>query len=144
MMTRNLHEYWLKITAIAVGAFGPVFFLGTMEPTLEPARFTVDLISWPLDGLQTYQHPETRLMSALAGGFLVGWGVMIWFLSGPVYEAAPEGVRKAVLAGALAWFAVDSTGSVTSGNPVNVLFNIVFLLVAVGPFWWSAEKPVTQ
>ncbi|RMG68825.1 MAG: hypothetical protein D6722_11345, partial [Bacteroidetes bacterium] len=44
------HQFWLKITAIVVGGFGPVFFLGTMAATLEPARWTLDLLSWPLDG----------------------------------------------------------------------------------------------
>ena len=111
-----------------------------MEATLEPARFAVDLIMWPLDGLQTFDNPETRLMSALAGGFLVGWGVMIWFLSGDVYDAAPEAIRKAVVAGALGWFVVDGLGSTTSGNALNVAFNLVFLLVAVGPLLWPAKR----
>jgi hypothetical protein len=66
--------------------------------------------------------------------------VTIWCLSLWVYDLAPEGVRKSVLFGALAWFIVDSTGSVTSGNAVNVLFNIGFLLVAVGPLWRPARS----
>ena len=122
-----------------VGSFGPVFFLGTMEATEWPARFTLDLLSWPLDGSQTYDEPTTRFLSALTGGFLLGWGVMIWCLSGSVYDAAPEGVRKAVLTGILAWFVLDSLGSITSGNAVNVGFNVIVLLVAVGPLWRPAR-----
>ena len=96
-------------------------------------------MSWPLDGAQTFDHPNVRFLSALTGGFLVGWGVMIWRLSTTVYDAAPEAVRKAVVAGALSWFVVDSAGSITSGNASNALFNVFFLLLAVGPLWLPAR-----
>lgn len=147
-MTQAFHKFWLKITAIVIFSFGPIFFLGTMGATSEPIRWSLDLLSWPLDGAQTFDHPDTRFLSALTGGFLVGWGVMIWRLSSTVHDAAPEAVRKAVVLGALSWFVVDSAGSITSGNPSNALFNIIILLIAVGPMWvpardWQA-KTVTE
>jgi hypothetical protein len=138
--SHRFHKFWLKITAVVVGSFGPVFFLGTMLPTSGPARWTLDLLSWPLDGLQTYASPDTRFLSALTGGFLLGWGVMIWCLSTWVYDTAPEAVRRTVLIGVLAWFVLDSAGSVASGNPSNVLFNVLVLLLAVGPLWVPAKR----
>jgi hypothetical protein len=129
------HKHWLKITAIVVGSFAPVFFFGTMLSFSEPARFTLDLLSWPLDGAQSYTQPTTQFLSALTGGFLAGWGVLIWFLSGSVYDAAPEGVRRAVVLGLLSWFLLDSTGSIASGNASNAIFNLLVLFLAVGPMW---------
>ncbi len=137
-MTHQQHKFWLKVAAVVVGSFGPVFFLGTMAATLEPARFTLDLLSWPIDGLTTYASPDTRFLSALTGGFLLGWGVTIWCLANWVYDAAPEAVRRTVLAGLLSWFVLDSAGSLASGNSSNVVFNVVVLLLAVGPLWRSA------
>lgn len=139
-MSHKFHKFWLKITAIVVGSFGPVFFLGTMAATSEPARLTLDILSWPLDGSTTYASPDTRFLSALTGGFLLGWGVMIWCLSAWVYDKAPEEVRWTVLAGLIAWFLLDSAGSIASGNASNALFNVVVLLVAVGPLWRSAQS----
>lgn len=139
MTTRSFHKFWLKITAIVVGSFGPVFFLGTMAETAEPARLTLDLLSWPIDGATTYAHPDTRFLSALTGGFLLGWGVMIWCLSAWVYDAAPEAVRRTVLAGILSWFFLDSAGSIASGNASNALFNVLVLALAVGPMWLPAK-----
>lgn len=138
-MTHAFHKYWLKVTAVVVGSFGPVFFLGTMTSTMEPARFTLDLLSWPLDGATTYASPDTRFLSALTGGFLFGWGVMIWCLSSWVYDLAPEAVRRAVVAGVLGWFVLDSSGSIASGNASNAVFNVAVLLIAVGPLWWRAR-----
>ena len=79
--SRAFHKRYLKITAIVVGSFGPIFFLGTMLGSSEPARLTLDLLSWPMDGVQDYQASTTRFLSALTGGFLFGWGVMIWCLA---------------------------------------------------------------
>ena len=138
-MTQQFHKSWLKVTAIVVGSFGPIFFLGSMLPTSELARWTLDLLSWPLDGVQTYTAPTTRFLSALTGGFLLGWGVMIWCLSAWVYDAAPEAVRRTVLAGILSWFVLDSAGSIASGNVSNAFFNILVLLLAVGPLWRPAR-----
>ncbi len=139
MMTQKFHKFWLKITAIVVGSFGPVFFLGTIISTSEPARWTLDLLSFPIDGVQNYEATTTKFLSALTGGFLLGWGVMIWCLSSWVYDKAPEPVRKTVLVSLLSWFVLDSSGSIASGNSSNAFFNIIILLVAVGPLWKSAK-----
>ena len=138
-MTHEFHKFWLKITAIVVGSFGPILFLGTMAATSEPARWSLDLLSWPLDGVTTFAHPDTRFLSAISGGLLVGWGTMIWCLSQWVYDAAPEAVRKTVVVSILCWFTLDSAGSITSGNGSNTIFNVVILLAAIGPFWRPAH-----
>lgn len=138
-MTHALHKFWLKVTAVIVGSFGPVFALGTMAATSEPARLTLDVLSWPIDGATTYTSPDTRFLSALTGGFLLGWGVMLWCLSTWVYDAAPEAVRRSVVTGVLSWFCLDSAGSIASGNASNAAFNVVVLLAAIGPLWRPAR-----
>jgi hypothetical protein len=138
--SHSFHKFWLKITAFIVGSFAPIFFLGTMEPTSELARLTLDILSWPLDGLQTYAAPETRFLSALTGGFLLGWGVTIWLLADWVYDTLPEAIRRLVVSGLLAWFCLDSAGSIASGTPSNAIFNIIILLAAVGPLWRPAQE----
>ena len=138
-MSHALHKKWLKVTAVVVGSFGPVFALGSMAATSEPARLTLDILSWPLDGATTYASPDTRFLSAVTGGFLLGWGVLIWRLSSDIYDAAPEAVRRTVLASLLSWFVLDSAGSIASGNASNALFNVLVLLLGVGPLWRPAK-----
>lgn len=135
----GLHKFWLKISGVLVASFAPILFLGTMEATMEPARFSMDLLAWPIDGEQTYASGDVRFLSALTGGFLLGWGVLIWGLSGRIYDAEPESVRRVVVFSFLSWFVLDSAGSYTSGNISNVLFNIVVLLAFVGPLWVPAK-----
>ena len=56
-----------------------------------------------------------------------------------VYPMAPDPVRRSVVASLLAWFCLDSAGSIVSGNPSNAGFNVVVLLLAVGPLWRPAR-----
>lgn len=145
MTTHAFHKFWLKISAITIGIFGPALTLATMPATSEPARFVLDFLTWPVDGFPSYDAPEMWFLSALTGGFLTGWGVMVWCLSVWVYDAAPEGVRRSILTGACFWFLFDSVGSVTSGNWPNALWNILVLLIIVGPMWRPATpNPDTQ
>lgn len=108
--------------------------------TSEPARFTLDLMSWPLDGATTFDQADTHFLSALTGGFLMGWGVLIWMLSGKAYDLAPESIRRAVVGGLLAWYILDCSGSIASGNASNVFFNTLILIAGVGPLWRSAQN----
>lgn len=72
ILSHAFYKFWLKVAAVLVGSFGPIFFLGTMLAPSEPARFSLDFLSWPLDNATTYTHPDTQFLSALTGGFLLG------------------------------------------------------------------------
>lgn len=139
LMTHRAHKAWLYVAAFLIGVFGPVFALGTMVSTMEPARLSLDILAWPIDGVPTYESPDTRFLSALTGGFLLGWGVTVAGLAAWAYDVAPEPVRRSVLAGVLSWFFLDSAGSIASGNPSNAFFNVLVLLAVVGPLWIPAR-----
>ena len=143
-MTHITHKSWLKVSAIVIGSFGPIFFLATMPGLVEPARWSLDLLAWPLDGFPSYGSDEIRFLSALTGGFLLGWGVMVWCLSIWVYDLAPEPVRRCLVVSVCAWFVLDSLGSVTSGNWPNAIWNVLVLLVVIGPMWWPATQQPTS
>ena len=138
--TFKMKYNYLYVTAFVIGSFGPIFFLGTMPQFAEPARWSLDLLAWPLDGMQSYGEDSVRFLSALTGGFLLGWGITVFMLARYVFPVAPEPVRKAVVYGLYSWFVLDSLGSVASGHAANVVFNCIVLLVAVGPLWRPIEK----
>lgn len=140
LRSHSFHRTWLRVAAIIIGVGGPIFSLGALPETAEPARLTLDILDWPVDAAQTYADPTVRFLSAVAGGFLVGWGVTVWMLAGSVHAKAPEAVRRSVVAGMLAWFVFDSAGSIAAGAPSNALFNVVVLLIGVGPLWLPARE----
>jgi hypothetical protein len=138
-MTQRFHKAWLIVTAIVVFSFAPVFSLATRSSTSGPARWTLDLLNGPGGKAASYDG-TMHFLTALTGGFLLGWGITVLCLRAFAYDAAPEGVRRSVVAGILAWFVLDSTGSIASGNAWNAFFNVLVLLLAVGPLWRPARK----
>lgn len=136
--SHRAHRRWLLVSAVVIGGFGPVFALGSSAPASGAAAWTLDVLAWPPDGGQDYRDPTTRFLSALTGGFLLGWGVMVLCLRAWVHDTAPEGVRRSLLVGALAWCALDSAGSLAAGQPSNAAFNVLVLLLVVGPMWRPA------
>lgn len=140
MLSHGAHKFWLKVSGAAIFAFGILGFFGTMPATSEPLRWGMDLLSFPVDGWPIWGSPETWFLSALAGGFLAGWGATIFCSSLWLYDLAPEPTRRMIVTGILAWFVIDSSGSVTSGNWENAIWNIVVLLFLVGPMWRPAQS----
>lgn len=135
--TRRGHRRWLLVTGLVIGAFGPVFALASAAGWAGPGEWTLEVLNGP-GGRDEEFDGTTRFLTALTGGFLTGWGVMVLALRHWAYDLAPEPVRRSVLVGLLAWFVVDSPGSIASGTAWNALFNVAVLLLAVGPLWRPA------
>lgn len=64
-------------------------------------------------------------LSALLGAILFGWGTLIWFMSGTIYNKVPEELRKTVLISVISVFVVDTLGSVLSDNAFNEVANVI-------------------
>ncbi|MDD9922011.1 MAG: hypothetical protein OXQ92_06990 [Boseongicola sp.] len=76
---------------------------------------------------------ELRLLSAITGGLLSGFGVALFILVRQGLREAPEMSRKIILVSICTWFVIDSTGSVLSGAPLNAVLNLAFLAVFTLP-----------
>jgi len=95
--------------------------------------FFLDRILWPLDGADMETTAGMRLLSAIGGGVMFGWGVTLWYVAGPVLEADSGLAKRILTAGILSWFALDSVGSVIAGAPLNLLGNLLFLIAFMVP-----------
>ena len=139
-MTKKIHKLWLKVTATALFSYAFLFALGAIKKFEEPIRFVLDISNFPLDNVENYNAPTTVLLSAIIGGILAGWGIMIWLMSVWFYDKSPEQVRKTVLISTLTWFFVDSIACIVSGNVSNAITNVPLLLMLVGPLWKTAKE----
>ncbi|TMM53610.1 hypothetical protein FEE95_17050 [Maribacter algarum] len=139
-MSGKTHKIWLKISSILSMLYAALFFLGSIPKTKGAIEFVLDISSWPFDNVQNYDANTTEFLSAISGGILFGWAILIWLLSSKIYDLAPEQVRKIVLISLLSWFVVDSSGSIFSGNSNNAVTNIFLLIILVGPLWVPAKN----
>lgn len=120
----------LQAAAWVFIAFGVIFAAAAQPGLGAPLAAMSDIIIMPLDGLPgAPSGTSERLLAAIGGGVMVGWGVMLLSLG------RGASIGKATLLGGLGWFAIDSLGSVLAGAPMNVLGNIAFLALIV----WAAQ-----
>jgi len=141
-MSQDFAALWLKITSLLIIALGLLVAFGAHPATALPATWLTDIVFWPFDGLQTLEAPAARVLAAISGGVMVGWGLMIWLVIDRLLPADPRLARLLVVESTLAWYLVDSTGSFVSGATVNVLLNTVLMLTIVMPAWRLGKDQV--
>ena len=134
-MSHDLTATWLKVTSLFIVLLGLLVALGAHPSTSLPATLLADTVFWPLDGAQAIDTQAARVLAAIAGGVMVGWGVMMWLVVDRLLHADPKLARLLIIEATLAWYIVDSTGSFVSGAGVNVLLNTVLMLTIVLPAW---------
>ena len=130
----------LRLAAAVTIATGLALALAALPALNLPVRLLADVLFWPFDGDQNLVAPETRLPLAIGGGVMLGWGLMIWQLSGAPLTRAPEATRAIVRSSLLAWFVVDSLASVAAGAPLNVVANAAFLVLFLIPMRIGARQ----
>ena len=126
---------WLKFGSALTIFFGLLVAAAATQITAAPTQFLADLIFFPIDGVQNVAAPETRLVSAIGGGVMAGWGVLLWMLSTHLFPRDQALAAKLIITSIVTWFVVDSTGSILAGAPLNAAFNVSFLLIFCVPLW---------
>ncbi|MBX2801223.1 MAG: hypothetical protein KTR31_26335 [Myxococcales bacterium] len=124
---------WLRVASAVTLLIGLVAALASHPATAGAWQGLFDLVQWPVDGRPGDFDLVARQLSAVLGGVMVGWGVTLLALTFGPLQAAPRATLRAMLTGLGAWFVVDSTGSMISGLPGNVLLNVGFLALFLGP-----------
>lgn len=132
-MTHDRATRLLSLAAIASALFGLAMFATIALDLRAPLEFFLDLAILPLDGADRLDSAAVRLMTAISGGLLVGLGVMIWQVVCDVYARDAETGGRIILRGVLAWFVIDSAGSVLAGAAFNVVMNSGFLALFLLP-----------
>ena len=118
---------------LAFVAGGVWWALGAFPGLDGAAAFAFDILDWPVNGDPGPLNPTARFMSAIGGGILVALGVLNLLLVAPAIETGDRRILNAGLVSTTCWVVVDSTGSVASGAPFNVVFNAVIYAVYVAP-----------
>ena len=126
---------WLRTGSVVTIGFGLLIAAAAIPATQSPVAWLTDLIFFPVDGSPAIGGPGERLLSAITGGLMTGWGVMPYLVATELLPREPLLARRLILAGIVSWFVIDSTMSIAAGAPLNVVGNAGFLLVFVLPVW---------
>lgn len=141
-MTPHVTTRWLKLMSLFVILLGLLVAFGAHPATALPATWLSDIVFWPFDGAQTLEAPAARVLAAISGGVMAGWGAMMWLVLDRLMPADPALARLLIIEAILVWFVVDSAGSFAAGATVNVLLNTMLMLAFVIPAWFVDGRRV--
>jgi hypothetical protein len=141
-MTQHATTRWLKLMSLFVILLGLLVAFGAHPATALPATWLSDIVFWPFDGAQTLEAPAARVLAAISGGVMAGWGAMMWLVLDRLMPADPALARLLIIEAILVWFVVDSTGSFAAGATINVLLNTMLMLAFVIPAWFVDGRRV--
>lgn len=139
-MNLNARVAWLKTGSAVTIGFGAIIAAAATPALQVPTSLLLDLVYWPLDGAPSMAGRAPRILSAISGGVLIGWGLMMWLLATTLYAKEPVLCRKIILTSIISWFVVDSAMSIAAGAFLNAILNVGFLLVFALPVWKPLES----
>ena len=123
----------LKTAAAITMGFGVVIAAAAIPALNLPTALMLDMVVPPVDGAHALDATATRLLSAICGGVLVGWGLMAWILAAEILPGNPALARRLIIPSIGAWFLVDSSMSIAAGAPLNAVLNTGFLILFTLP-----------
>lgn len=126
-------ERGLKLAALIMVATGVLFSLASITQTDLGVRFLLDVVFFRVGEGPEALEESHRLVNAILGGVMIGWGAMIWLLVDRFLVQAPLDVKRILVVGLATWFVVDSAGSIASGGWLNAVLNVGFLAVFLVP-----------
>ncbi len=124
---------WLKTGSVITLVTGLIIAAAAVPALNAPTLWLFDLVVFPLDGAQSLQGTEQRLLCAITGGLMGGLGVLMWLVTTEVFATHPALGRSLILKSIGTWFIIDSSMSIAAGAPLNVIGNVGFLLVFTLP-----------
>ncbi len=116
--------FLLTALIFASGAFAPIDGLSV---------WMHDMLDWPLNGSIEEYTREARWFSAIGGGVFAALCVLFLLVIVPLIERGDVEARRGVIISMFVWFVIDSAGSIAAGVPANAAFNVVFLVMVLGP-----------
>ena len=118
----------LQVQFVGFLLFALVWWTGVHASIDAPARWLLDLLSWPLDGSHQFLSGDVRWLSGVGAGLLVGMSLFMLLVVLPELRAGNFRVLKGAIRALLGWFVFDSFGSVVAGVASNAWFNVAFFL----------------
>jgi hypothetical protein len=122
---------FLSVIVMVAGLCFAIIFPYFIPEAIEP--FYTELTGGVFADLTQAQISFHNLLSAVIGGTLFGWGLMIGLLSFRLLRAPDDWIWAVIAISVLAWYCLDTLGSFLAGSSLNILLNTAILILALPP-----------
>jgi hypothetical protein len=126
----------IMIAGLCFAIVFPYFIPQAIEP------FFTELTGGVFGDLSPSEIGFHNLLSAVIGGTLFGWGLMLSLLSYRLTRVSDDWIWSVIAISVLAWYILDTLGSVLVGSTLNILLNTTILILALPPLVFNRQAIV--
>jgi hypothetical protein len=122
---------FLSVVVMIAGLCFAIVFPYFMPQAIEP--FFTEITGGVFADLTQAEVTFHNLLSAVIGGTLFGWGLMIGLMSYRLMKVPEDWIWSIVTISVLAWYVLDTLGSLLASSSLNILLNTTILILALPP-----------
>jgi len=123
----------MMTNAIVFAIYSILWGLAPYDAINLPSRFILDISNWPVDNLSTSLDQNTKWLTSIAAGLLAAISVFLGGIVVPAIKENNKPIIRTTIVAMVAWYIIDSVGSVASGVPSNAFFNTIYLVLILAP-----------
>jgi hypothetical protein len=139
-MSAETRSRFMMIIAIIFTLYSLLWGLAPYESVNLPARFILDVSDWPFDKTMVALDRNTQWLSSISAGLLLAISIILAGIVAPAIKAENQSIIRTTIVAFIAWYLVDSIGSVAAGVPSNAFFNTIYLVLVLIPLWGGCRK----
>lgn len=126
----------IMIAGLCFAIVFPYFLPQAIEP------FFTEITGGTFGDLTLAEISFHNLLSAVIGGTLFGWGLMLALLSYRLTRVSENWIWSVISISVLAWYILDTLGSALVGSTLNILLNTTILVLAIPPLLVNRQAVV--
>ena len=132
-MSLEFRAKFMHVIAIVFIVFSLLWALAPYTSINLPSRFIIDFIDWPLDNLSAQLSRDIKWLTSIAAGLLVAFSIFLSGVVAPAIKTNDKRIINITKLAIVAWFIIDSAGSIASGVASNAFFNSLFFILVMIP-----------
>lgn len=132
-MSLQTRAKFLLVISIIFGLYSVLWGLAPFSGINFPARLILDAADWPIDNLSSPLDRNTMWLSAIGAGLLAAVSIFLGKIVVPALKEGNKAIVNATILAMIAWYIIDSAGSIAAGVSSNVLFNSIYLVLVLIP-----------
>jgi hypothetical protein len=127
----------VMIAGLCFAIIFPYFLPQAIEP------FFTEITGGTFTDLTQPEIGFHNLLSAVIGGTMFGWGLMIAMLSFRLMKVQEDWIWSVIATSVVAWYLLDTLGSALVGSSLNILLNTTILILALPPLIANRQAVVS-
>lgn len=132
-MSAATRSTFMVVIAILFGLYSILWGLAPFESLNLPARLILDVSDWPFDKTSAVLDKNTMWLSSIGAGLLLAISIILGGIVAPAIKHKDKHIIRIAILAMVAWYLVDSIGSIAAGVSSNVVFNTFYLLLVLIP-----------